>query len=98
MLAPGGDGGTVALGADHEAGGAVGAAISPPSDAPAELGGLAGVIQGNIGREKNVARAVDKNAKAVAKSLKAKLKGAKLKRAKVVAATYALRSGEVRWL
>lgn len=82
----------------HEACGAVGAAISPPTDAPAELGGLAAKIQGNIGREKDVARAVAKNANATAKQLRAKLKGAKLKHAKVVAATYGLRTGAVTWL
>ena len=82
----------------HQACGAVGAAIQPPPDAPAELSDLVGTIQRAIGKERNIDRAVVKNAKAASKDLKAKLKGPKLKRATVVAATYSLLSGEVTWL
>lgn len=81
----------------HEACGAVGAAISPPSDAPKELGALVGDIQGAIGKESNIAKAVAKNAKFAAKQLKAAFKGPKLNHAKVVSATYGLSSGAVTW-
>lgn len=82
----------------HEACGAVGAAICPPDNAPAELGGLVGQIQDVIGKEKKLQKAIEKNAKAQASELRKALKGAELKHAKVVAATYGLRSGEVSWL
>lgn len=82
----------------HQSCGAVGAAISPPDDAPAELGDLVGTIQKAIGKESNIDRAVAKNAKAAVKDLKGVLKGPALKRAKVVPATYSLHSGEVSWL
>ncbi len=81
----------------HQACGAVGAAIDPPADAPAELGDLVGVIKAAIGAERKIDRAVVKNAKAAAKGLKASLKGPKLKHGKVVSATYSLQSGEVAW-
>ncbi len=81
----------------HEACGAVGAAISPPSDAPKELGKLVATIKKAIGAESNVEKAVQKNAKAAAKDLKGSLKGPKLS-SKVVAARYGLSSGEVTWL
>jgi carbonic anhydrase len=82
----------------HESCGAVGAAISPPDDAPKELGGLVGQIQESIGREKKIQKAVEKNAKAQASLLRKALKGSAMKHAKVCAATYGLRSGEVSWL
>lgn len=82
----------------HESCGAVGAAISPPSDAPKELGNLVEHIQGAIGKEKKLQKAVEKNAKAQATELRKALKGSALKHAKVCAATYGLRSGEVKWL
>ena len=82
----------------HESCGAVGAAISPPSDAPQELGGLVGQIAGAIGKEKTLQKAVEKNAKAQAAELRKALKGTAMKHAKVCAATYGLRSGEVSWL
>lgn len=81
----------------HESCGAVGAAISPPDDAPKELGELVGQIQTAIGKESKLHRAVEKNATAQAKELRKALKGSKLKHANVVAATYGLRSGEVTW-
>ncbi len=82
----------------HESCGAVGAAISPPSDAPKELAGLVGQIQGHIGKEKNLGKAVDKNAKAAAAALKKAMKGKAMGHAHVVAATYGLNSGAVNWL
>lgn len=82
----------------HEACGAVNAAIAPPDDAPEELGGLVGQIQGCIGREKKLQKAIERNAKAQATELRKALKGGPLKHAKVCAATYGLRSGEVNWL
>jgi carbonic anhydrase len=82
----------------HESCGAVGAAISPPDDAPEELGNLVGQIQEAIGKEKKLQKAIEKNAKAQASQLRKALKGSALKHAKVVAATYGLRSGEVNWL
>lgn len=82
----------------HESCGAVDAAISPPSGAPKELGSLVGDIQDAIGREKKLQKAIEKNAKAQATELRKALKGAPLKHAKVHAATYGLRSGEVSWL
>lgn len=82
----------------HEACGAVDAAISPPSDAPEQLGDLVGQIQGSIGREKKLQKAIEKNAKSQATELRKALKGSALKHAKVCPATYGLRSGEVNWL
>ncbi|MDP7019016.1 MAG: carbonic anhydrase [Pirellulaceae bacterium] len=82
----------------HESCGVVSAAISPPSDAPKELGDLAMQIQSAIGRETKLQKAVEKNAKAQATQLRRALKGPALKHAKVCAATYSLRSGEVNWL
>lgn len=82
----------------HESCGAVDAAISPPSDAPQELGDLVKQIQGAIGREQKLQKAVEKNAKAQATELRKALKAPPLKHAKVYAATYGLRSGEVNWL
>ena len=82
----------------HEACGAVAAAIDPPSDAPKELGGLVGQIQGAIGRESKLQKAIEKNTKAQAADLRKALKGTAMKHAKVVPATYGLRSGEVSWL
>ena len=82
----------------HEACGAVGAAIAPPDDAPAELGALVGQIQQAIGKEKNIDRAIAKNAKNAVRGLKSAFKGPKLKHAKVVAATYGLKTGAVTWL
>ena len=82
----------------HESCGAVGAAITPPSDAPKELGALVGQIQGAIGRETKLQKAVEKNAKAQASALKKALKGTAMKHAKVVPASYGLRTGEVNWL
>lgn len=82
----------------HESCGAVGAAISPPDDAPKELGDLVGQIKGAIGKEKKLQKAVEKNAKAQATELRKALKGTALKHAKVIPASYALKSGEVSWL
>lgn len=82
----------------HEACGAVGAAINPPSGAPTELGGLVSQIQGAIGKETKLHKAVERNAKAQATELRKALRSASLNNAKVVAATYGLRSGEVNWL
>lgn len=82
----------------HESCGAVDAAISPPDDAPEELCGLVGQIQDAIGREKKLQKAVEKNARAQATELRKALKGTALKHARVCAATYGLRSGEVNWL
>lgn len=79
----------------HEACGAVGAAISPPSDAPAQLGALVGTIQKNIDGETDVAAAVSKNASAVAGQFEKAL--AAYDHAKVVSAVYGLRTGEVTW-
>lgn len=80
----------------HESCGAVGAAITPPAGAPKELGNLVGQIKKVIKSEKNLQRAVEKNAKAQATLLRKKLKGCE--KHKVVAATYGLRCGEVDWL
>jgi len=82
----------------HECCGAVGAAINPPDDAPAELGDLVGQIDCVIGRTTNLQKAVEKNAKGQATILRKALKGKGLSHAKVVAASYGLRSGEVNWL
>lgn len=82
----------------HESCGAVGAAISPPSDAPGELGELVGQIKTAIGKENKLQKAVEKNAKAQSAQLRKALKGSALSHAKVCAATYGLRSGEVTWL
>lgn len=82
----------------HESCGAVGAAIDPPSDAPAELVDLVRTIQAAIGKEANLQKAVDKNAKVACKELKGALKAPRLNHAKVVAATYGLSSGAVTWL
>ncbi|MDB4733435.1 hypothetical protein OAF42_03225 [Planctomicrobium sp.] len=82
----------------HECCGAVNAAIDPPDDAPEELGDLVADIKKAIRTECNLQKAVDKNAKAQAAALRKKLKGTGLKHAKVVAASYGLRSGEVNWL
>ena len=82
----------------HESCGAVGAAISPPSDAPEELGDLVSQIQGVIGSEKELQSAVELNAKAQASELSKALESPSLKHAKVCAATYSLRSGHVNWL
>ena len=82
----------------HECCGAVGAAISPPDDASKELKDLVKQIQSAVGREKKLQKAVEKNAKSQATDLRKALKGSKLRRAKVLAAAYGLRSGEVRWL
>jgi len=76
----------------HESCGAVGAAIEAPPGPPAELVALVGDIQRNIGDETELDKAVDKNANVVAEQLQAKLEGAT-----VMAATYALESGVVRW-
>ena len=82
----------------HESCGAVAAAIDPPAEAPDELVDLVGQIQGTIGKESKLQKAIEKNAKAQAAELRKALKGPALKHAKVVAATYGLRSGEVNWL
>ncbi len=82
----------------HESCGAVGAALNSPSDAPNELEDLVKQIQSAIGREPKLPKAIEKNTKSQAMKLRKKLKGAKLKHAKVFAATYSLRSGEVNWL
>lgn len=82
----------------HESCGAVGAAIEPPTGAPKELTDLVKQVQSAIGREKKLHKAIEKNAKFQATGLRKKLKGVKLKHAKVVAATYGIRSGEVKWL
>lgn len=82
----------------HESCGAVAAAIDPPTDAPEELGELVGQIQSAIGRESKLQKAVEKNVKAQAGALRKALKGPALKHAKIVPATYGLRSGEVNWL
>ncbi|MEL7496315.1 MAG: carbonic anhydrase [Planctomycetota bacterium] len=82
----------------HESCGAVNAAISPPDDAPDELGQLVAQIQGAIGKEKKLHKAIEMNAKAQAATLRKALKGPKMNHASVVAATYGLRSGEVNWL
>lgn len=82
----------------HESCGAVGAAIHPPKVAPKELGDLVKQIQDAIGREQDLDKAVEKNAKFQEKELRKALKGPALKHAKVCAATYGLRSGEVHWL
>ncbi len=82
----------------HEACGAVNAAIAPPDDAPEELGELVTEIKKAIRTESDLQKAVEKNAKAQASALRKKLKGTGLKHAKVVPATYGLKSGEVHWL
>lgn len=82
----------------HEGCGAVGAAISPPSDAPDELGDLVSGIKKVIRTEKTLQKAVERNAKGQATELRKHLKTSGLRHAKVVAATYGLRSGEVHWL
>lgn len=82
----------------HESCGAVGAAISPPDDAPSELGNLVQQIQGAIGKEARLQKAIEKNTKAQATQLRKSLKGQGLKHAKICSATYGLRSGEVNWL
>jgi len=83
----------------HEKCGAVEAAIKPPSGVPKELRDLVRQIKNAIGKGKKLHKAVERNAKVQAKELRRALKkGSALKRAKVVAATYGLRSGEVNWL
>ncbi len=82
----------------HECCGAINAAIDPPDDAPKELGDLVGDIKKVIRTESNLQKAVEKNAKAQATALRKKLKGTGLKHAKVMAASYGLKSGEVHWL
>lgn len=82
----------------HEACGAVNAAIAPPDNAPEELGALVSDIQGVIGSENDLQKAVEMNAKAQAAALSERLTGPNLGHANVVAATYALQSGEVHWL
>lgn len=82
----------------HEGCGAVNAAIEPPDDAPDELGGLVADIKEVIRSESDLQKAVEKNAKAQATALRKKLKGSGLKHARVVAASYGLKSGEVHWL
>lgn len=80
----------------HEKCGAVGAAIDKPAGLPKELGDLVGQISKTIKSEKNLQRAVEKNAKAQATQLRKRLKGCE--RHKVVAASYGLRCGGVDWL
>ncbi|MCH2211746.1 MAG: hypothetical protein MK110_10615 [Fuerstiella sp.] len=82
----------------HESCGAVDAAISPPDDAPQELGHLVGQIQNAIGQEQTLQKAVEKNAKTQATELSKALTGTSMSHAKVCAATYGLSSGEVTWL
>ena len=82
----------------HEGCGAVNAAIDPPSGAPKELGDLVTDIKKVIRTEDDLQKAVEKNAKGQATALRKKLKGTGLKHAKVVAASYGLKSGEVHWL
>ena len=82
----------------HEGCGAVGAAISPPDAPPKQLVNLVKQIQCAIGKEKTLQKAIEKNAKSQVTELRRAFKTSKLKRAKVVAATYGLRSGEVNWL
>ena len=84
----------------HESCGAVNAVIEPPSNPPPakELRKLVADIKKAIGSESDLQKAVKKNTKAQAAALRKKLKGPGLKRAKVRAAYYSLRSGEVHWL
>ena len=82
----------------HEGCGAVGAAINPPKAPPTELKDLVKQIKSAIGTQKQIQKAIEKNAKYQATQLRKALKGTGLRHAKVVAATYGLRSGEVKWL
>ena len=82
----------------HEGCGAVKAAIEPPDDAPQELDDLVTDIKKVIRSEGDLQKAVEKNAKAQATALRKRLKGTGLKHAKVMAASYGLKSGEVHWL
>lgn len=93
----------------HEGCGAVKAALSMPCDpqeGPEELCGLVKQIQDVVGckdggrdevEEDELQKAIDVNAKSQVKKLRSALKGLK-PAAKVIAATYGLRSGEVKWL
>ena len=82
----------------HEGCGAVSAAINPPDGPPTELKDLVKQIGTAIGSTSQIQKAIEKNAKHQASQLRKALRGTGLRHARVVSATYGLRSGEVKWL
>lgn len=81
----------------HEGCGAVKAVLEPPDKPPKELLDLVKQIEKAIGTETELPKAIEKNAKAQLTILRRAMRSIRPK-PKLVAATYGLKSGEVRWL